>query len=326
MLKSLRCFFRCLSGLLPLPALAGEPAPSVPPPVPGFPVGRCVRVLGVTAPEDAKKIGFEYLELALQDLLPLSDEEFSVVVARLRTNGLPALSGYGYLPADLAIVGPAVDRAKVDEHLRRGLDRARQLGVKLVVHGNLLTKGRTFPAGFPREQAWAQLVAFGRRAAAEAEARGLTVLFEPMPARSTNLVNTIAEGLALVEAVGQPNFKLLVDYGFTLEAKEDFANVTRAARTSCRWKFRIPTGASIRGGRTNPTTPPSCARCRPEVIAAASASMARRRMFSSTRRSQSRCCARSPRPGGRGDRVGRVFDLTRLRFASLSDSRVGSET
>ena len=52
-------------------ALAAEPSASVPPPVPGYPIGRCVKVLGVTTPEEAKKVGFEYLELALQDLLPL---------------------------------------------------------------------------------------------------------------------------------------------------------------------------------------------------------------------------------------------------------------
>src|SRR5262249_46513346 len=54
-------------------ALAQTP----PPPVPNHPIGRCVRVLGVTASEDAKTAGFEYVELALQDLLRLSDAEFA---------------------------------------------------------------------------------------------------------------------------------------------------------------------------------------------------------------------------------------------------------
>ena len=66
------------------------------PPVPGFPIVRCVRVLGVTAPEDAKTAGFEYLELALQDLLPLAESEFAGIVSRLRANGLPAISSYSF--------------------------------------------------------------------------------------------------------------------------------------------------------------------------------------------------------------------------------------
>src|SRR5882757_4103537 len=88
--------------------------------VPGYPIGRCVRVLGVTAPEDAAKVGFEYVELALQDLLPLSEDEFAKTVTRIKAVGLPAISGYGFMPADVMIVGPSVDSAKVDMALRSG--------------------------------------------------------------------------------------------------------------------------------------------------------------------------------------------------------------
>lgn len=223
--------------------LAPAAAPkALPAPVPDFPVGRCVRVLGVTAPEDAKTAGFEYLELALQDLLPLSDAEFAQTVERLRANGLPALSGYGYLPADLKIVGPDLQPAQIEAQLRRGLDRARQLGLKMVVHGNLLAKGRSVPEGFARDEAWRQLVAFGQLAAKEAAARGLTVLFEPMPPRNTNLVNTVAEGLKLVRAVNDPHFRLLVDYGFFVETKEDLAVLHEAAPYILQVEIQNPDG------------------------------------------------------------------------------------
>src|SRR5258706_6205529 len=85
--------------------------------VPGYPIGRCVRVLGVTAPEDAKTAGFEYVELALQDLLPLNEEEFGPIVTRFKQLGLPAISGYGFMPGNLQIVGPAVEWPKVDAAL-----------------------------------------------------------------------------------------------------------------------------------------------------------------------------------------------------------------
>jgi sugar phosphate isomerase/epimerase len=213
-----------------------------PPPVPGYPIGRCVQVLGVTAPEDAKTAGFEYLELALQNLLPLSDAEFAGVVTRLKAVGLPAISGYGYLPADLKIVGPDVDLARMERELRRGLDRAQQLGLTLVVHGNLLGKTRTAPEGFSRETALKQLADFGRLAAREAKARGITVLFEPMPPRNANLVNSVAEGLVLVEAVNHPNFQLLVDYGFFVETKEDLAVLHRAAPHIRQIEIQNPNG------------------------------------------------------------------------------------
>ncbi len=217
-------------------------SPAIPPPVPGFPVGRCVRVLGVTAPEDARTVGFEYLELALQDLLPLSEADFDREVARLRALGMPLLSGYGFLPADLKIVGPDVKAAAIDAALSRGLARAARFGLKMAVYGNLNTSSRRAPEGFPRERAWEQLVDFGRRAAAEGRRHGVIVLIEPMPARSTNTINTVAEGLRLVRAVGDDYFQMLVDYSFMSQGGEDMSILHEAARHIRQVEISNPNG------------------------------------------------------------------------------------
>lgn len=208
--------------------------------VPGYPIGRCVRVLGVTAPEDAKKVGFEYLELALQDLLPLSEEEFAKTVTRIKAVGLPAISGYGFMPADVMIVGPSVDQAKVDGALRHGLDRARRLGLSMVVYGNLLNRARRAPDGFTGARE--QLVEFGKRAAREGKQRGITVLIEPMPASSTNTINTVAEGLSLVEEVNDAHFQLLVDFGHVMTGREDLAILRRAAKHIKQVEIQNPNG------------------------------------------------------------------------------------
>ena len=221
---------------------AGDPASSLPAPVPGFPIGRCVRVLGVTTPEEAKKVGFEYLELALQDLLPISDEDFAVQVARLRQIGLPAISGYGFLPADLRIIGTNVDMAMADKAVRHGLTRAQQLGLKMVVWGNLLGGTRRVPEGFSRDTAHAQFLDFARRAAAEAEKFGITILIQPMPPRSTDLINTVAEALEFVEAVAHSNLQMLVDYTSMVQSKEDLTILHRAARHIRQVEIQNPNG------------------------------------------------------------------------------------
>jgi len=129
-------------------ARADDPKSEVPPPVPGFPIGRCVQVLNVTTPEEAKQVGFEYLELALQNLLPLSDEDFAKQVARIRGIDLPVLSGYGFLPGDLRVVGTNVNRVQLDEVVRRSLSRVKQFGLTMVIYGNSLTATRKVPEGF----------------------------------------------------------------------------------------------------------------------------------------------------------------------------------
>jgi sugar phosphate isomerase/epimerase len=207
-----------------------------------YPIGRCVRVVGVTAPEDAAKAGFEYIELALQDMLPLPEAEFEKEVARIKALKIPAISGYGFLPAELKVVGPEVDRAKVEEALRFGLGRAQRLGLTMAVYGNLLTRGRSVPEGFAKADAWKQMVEFGKRAAAEAGRRGMTVLFEPMPARGGVLVNTVAEAAELVKAVGDEHFRLLVDYGYFTDSGESLGVLRGAARLVRQVEIQNPKG------------------------------------------------------------------------------------
>jgi sugar phosphate isomerase/epimerase len=208
----------------------------------GFPIGRCVRVVGVTAPEDAQTVGFDYVELALQDMLPLTHADFAKQVARIKALKIPAISGYGFLPEALRIVGPDVDAKKIDEAVRFGIGRAEQLGLKMVVYGNLLTKGRTLPEAFARQEGEKQLVDFGKRAAAEGKKHGITVLFEPMPARNGVLVNTVAEGLDLVRKVDHPNFRMLVDYGNFTTAKEDLKSLREAAKFVGQVEIQNPNG------------------------------------------------------------------------------------
>jgi D-psicose/D-tagatose/L-ribulose 3-epimerase len=191
---------------------------AIPPPVPGTPIGWCIRAQG-SAPDDAKAAGFEYVELAMQDVLSLSDEDFDKAVARFTALGLPARVGYNVIPAELMLVGPAADKAKQDEHLKRALARARRLGLKMVV----LNGGppRKVPEGFATDKAWKQLVDFGRRFAAQAKKNGLTVLVQPLRPEETNLVTNVPDALKLVNAVARPNFQLLVDYSFMAMQKED---------------------------------------------------------------------------------------------------------
>jgi sugar phosphate isomerase/epimerase len=190
----------------------------VPPPVPGYPVGWCLRVQG-SAPEDARAAGFEYMELALQDVLDLSDEEFDRTAKRLAALGIPARSGYNLIPADLKLVGPDVDKARQDQHLERALGRAARLGLEMVV----LNTGAAIrvPDGFSRDQAFRQLVDFGRRAAAAAARHKIVFLVEPLRDSDSNIMTKLAETVALARAVRRPNFKILVDYSFlTIQHEE----------------------------------------------------------------------------------------------------------
>jgi sugar phosphate isomerase/epimerase len=87
---------------------------------------------------------------------------------------------------------------------------------------------RRVPDGFPTDQAFQQLVEFGRRIAPEARARGITITVEPQRREETNIINSAAEGLDLVNAIGDPNFQLMIDFYHLASEKEDAAIIVRA--------------------------------------------------------------------------------------------------
>jgi sugar phosphate isomerase/epimerase len=87
---------------------------------------------------------------------------------------------------------------------------------------------RDSAGGFAKDQAFQQLVDFGRRIAPEAKAHGITVAVEPLRTQETNIINSAAEGLALVTAIGDPNFQLMVDFYHLASVKEDPAIIVKA--------------------------------------------------------------------------------------------------
>jgi D-psicose/D-tagatose/L-ribulose 3-epimerase len=197
------------------------------PPVPGIPVGWCI-LAKLEAFADAKSAGFEYVELALQGVLPLSDEEFQKLLSQLQASNLTVRSGYNSIPKEIMLVGPEANAAKQDEHLSRLLARAKALKVPYLI----LNAGASWkvPEGFPREEAFKQLTEFGRRFASAAARENITVLLEPQRNSDSNMITTIAEAVALVEAVNHPNFQMMVDYSFMRIQKDDVNALAKAGR------------------------------------------------------------------------------------------------
>jgi D-psicose/D-tagatose/L-ribulose 3-epimerase len=112
--------------------------------------------------------------------------------------------------------------------------------VQVVVFGS--GSARRVPDGFSKSDAFDQLVDFGRRIAAEARARGITVAVEPLRREETNIINSAAEGLQLVEAVMDPNFQLMIDFYHLASEKENADIISRARDHLRHLHFANPNG------------------------------------------------------------------------------------
>src|SRR5439155_26894583 len=121
--------------------------------------------------------GFDYLELSTSEIAALSDAEYESAVARIRQLGLPVPVTNLFLPATLKVTGPEADRDEQIRYVRKAFARLSRLGTGIVVFGS--GGARRVPDGFSKDEAFKQLVEFGRRIAVEAGSHNITIAVEP---------------------------------------------------------------------------------------------------------------------------------------------------
>jgi sugar phosphate isomerase/epimerase len=215
MMSLIRASVVALVGTLWLPHAAAQRPP--------VQVGYCTSLKNVAA---AKAAGFDYVELSTTEIAALSDADFESALQEVMQIGLPAPAANLFLPATLRVTGPAVDPEQQLQYVGKAFRRLARLGTQIVVFGS--GGARRVPDGFSRDDAFKQLVEFGRRVAPEARSNGITIAIEPLRREEANTINTAAEGLALVEAIKDPNFQLMIDFYHLSREAENPAIVSRA--------------------------------------------------------------------------------------------------
>jgi D-psicose/D-tagatose/L-ribulose 3-epimerase len=200
-------------------------------------IGYCTQLKNVAA---AKAAGFDYVELGTTEVAALSDEDFDKAAADVARIGLPTPAANLFLPATLKVTGPDIDREQQRAYVTKAFDRLSKLGVRIVVFGS--GGARRVPDGFAKSDAFDQLVDFGRRVAPLARARGITIAVEPLRREETNIINSAAEGLQLVEKIDDPGFQLMVDFYHLASEREDAQIIVRARDHIRHFHMANPTG------------------------------------------------------------------------------------
>lgn len=167
----------------------------------------------------AQAAGFDYVECTVVSLLPEATEPlFAPVLEKYEATPLPVAACNVFLPGDLKVVGPEVDWPRVERYVRTALRRVRLIGADLVVFGS--GKARMVPADFARADAEAQLVDFLQLVGDVAKSHAMTVVIEPLNRKESNILNSVAEGVALAERVNRPAIRVLADFYHMDEEQE----------------------------------------------------------------------------------------------------------
>ena len=164
----------------------------------------------------AAALGYTGLEVAPFTLHP-NPEEITLAQARAwgemaRDLGVPVTGLHWLLvaPQGLSItdVDPAV-ATRTRDVVRHLCDVCAAMGGRYLVHGS--PQQREPVAGQTQPQALQAAQDFFAQAGVWAAERGLTYCIEPLSADQTSVINTLAQAVAIIEAVGNPALKTMLD-------------------------------------------------------------------------------------------------------------------
>jgi D-psicose/D-tagatose/L-ribulose 3-epimerase len=204
---------------------------------PAVRIGLCGPISQIDA---AKAAGFDYMDLRTSEVAALSDADFAQLSAKLQQINMPVLDTYLFIPANIKLTGPNIDKDQQMAYVRLALDRVSKLGARVVAMGS--GPARSYPDGFSKDQAYAQLVEFCKRIGPEARARNIIIAIEPLRPQESNLIGSLAEALTFIKAVNDPNIQLNLDYYQFEMVKEDPADILAAGDHIVHVHMANPTG------------------------------------------------------------------------------------
>jgi sugar phosphate isomerase/epimerase len=180
--------------------------------------------LGVFAAYDKadflRESGCSYIEESVAGfLIPADgDVQYAKNLELLRSENFPIKSYVILLPGSLKTLGPDANHEAILQRTELVLKRAKECGSQYVVFGS--GGSRVIPEGYDRNKAKAQHIELTRKMAPLAEKYGVTVAIEPLNRGETNFINSLAEGVEIVEAVKSSKVKLLCDIYHMLKEEE----------------------------------------------------------------------------------------------------------
>lgn len=161
----------------------------------GLAIGCCAGSADLPALESTP--GIDFIELPVAGSLMGSTGEFEQLARLIERSSVSARAVNVFLPATLKVVGPEVRPDELFAYAATALDRARRLGVAVLVFGS--GASRVVPDGFPRERAMDQFADAVRMVNEQASSHGVTLAVEPLHSEETNLLNSLGEAAAFLQ-------------------------------------------------------------------------------------------------------------------------------
>ena len=96
------------------------------------------------------QMGYDYVELSAQQIMELTDEEFSEFLKLYKKTGFPCLGFNEYCTAEFPLVGPGSNSDACREYAQKVCERGHALGIRSIGIG--APAARILPEGDGKEQ------------------------------------------------------------------------------------------------------------------------------------------------------------------------------
>ena len=157
-----------------------------------------------------KEAGFDFVEMRAMLVESLSDEEFEKLANLLEELQLGCEVSCALFPRTLRVTGKDVDEKAIEAYLEKTFARLKRLGAKKVVFGS--APARALDEETTQDMGYEQISKICKEIIVPAcEKYDITVVMEPLRAAACNFINTLADGMRVVNAVNHPRIQLLGD-------------------------------------------------------------------------------------------------------------------
>jgi sugar phosphate isomerase/epimerase len=181
--------------------------------------------------EVLEKNGFDFVEAETSLLSPEGDpEDFKLFKEKMNSFTIKPEVFSAFIPPDLKVVGPAVDEKRLKRYLAVSMHRVADVGGEMIIWGS--GSSRSYPKDYSREDASQQVEAFLQWAADLAEADEIRLAIEPMNKRESNMINSLKEGMDLVNRINRQEIRVMLDYYHFMMEERELSNIE-----ACRGKI-----------------------------------------------------------------------------------------
>ncbi len=159
-----------------------------------------------------RSFGYRYIIESTNKILSprnVSDQQFKDQLQIIKKLRVPLFACNLFIPGDLKVVGPNVNKEAVLAYVEIVLQRAQQANLKMIIWGSGGSRG--VPEGFDRAKAKEQFISIAKKIAALAEKHNIILAIENLNRTECNFINSVNEALDIVKAVDHKNLRLCID-------------------------------------------------------------------------------------------------------------------